>query len=59
MLALLFALLLQAPRAAARAAPGSILLGVVGGLGCTSGSRGRACHGVLRPCMPSLHGVLR
>ena len=50
MLALLFALLLRAPRAAARAAPGSILLGDVEGLGCRSGSRGRACPEVLRPC---------
>ena len=46
---LLFALLLRAPRAAARAAPGSILLGDVEGLGYRSGSRGRACPEVLRP----------
>ena len=47
---LLFALLLRAPRAAARAAPGSILLGDVEGLGCRSGSRRRAYPEVLRPC---------
>ena len=47
---LFFALLLRALRAAAQAQLGSILLSVVEGLGCTSGSRGLACHGMLRPC---------